>query len=142
MNKRQAERLARAIEQHACLRVQVIANAVGLLRELRELPRKPTGKRDPLASMRSSAWLLIVRHAGIRRPILYGWSGDEALFDAVWAALARHDLYGLGADDGHLAYRAPACDADEASPRWRCPIHDGLNDATEAVAEMAELEAA
>lgn len=130
MNKRQAQRLARAIEQHPCLRVQVIANAVGLLRELRELPHKPTGRCDPLAPMRPSAWLLIVRHAGIRRPILYGGPCDEALLDAAWLALIRHGLYGLGAAD--VNYVATTDIADEESPRWRCPVHD----ADEAVAEL------
>ncbi len=112
----EARQLADDLERHSCLRVELIASAVGLLREL----HAPI----PAFTLPGRAWLLLVRHQGERTPALYGWTGDEPLFDAVWSAMAQHNLNGLSA----AQCDSETLDGDEATSEWRCPVHDAVGD--------------
>lgn len=82
--------MAEVLERHPCLRVEVIANGVGLLRELRA--------SVPPFTIPAASWLLLVPHADERKPTLYGDGSDACLLEAVFTAMTRHALHGLSSD--------------------------------------------
>lgn len=115
MNIAEAHEDAAIVQRHRCLHVQLIANGIGMLREMRVQP--------PAFSMRSTAWLLLVHHDGDRGVSLYGRAGvveDELLLACAAAMNTRgmlmngEALDALGLDN--LEYW------DES---WRCPVHEG-----------------
>lgn len=115
MNLATAQIDAAKIKRHPCMRVDLIVNGVGMLREM--------GIEPPPFSMRATAWLLMVRHEGEDSPTLIASDSavDQALLESCWDAMVKRGMGSLNPVD----INAPVENAPEVvDDDWRCPEHE------------------